>query len=304
MATYPTHGVHLRQRHPNRWLLVAIAVVAALVGAGAWALVDHYTGGTTETTTEPATLTSRGIASKYIAALERLHPYALTPILAKNAVSIDWPYGSSPFHSAKALERNWANVFNASGDVHFRASLRAAAPNWAAVTHRTRGSTNPLTYKPFTMNGLSILDTKNGKIVRETYYYDVPGRNPGIAATVGSKYATALAAHQPGWGLTLGSLFSKNGAAEVDMATYGQVTPVSGDSGLMWGRWANPSLLPADASLCCAGPSYRMDNGKMRNSWAVVKWVAQVYPAPGKVSGISILQLNRQGKIIRETLYY
>jgi len=209
MAIYPTHGVHLRQRHPNRWLVLAIVVVAALVGAGAWALVNRYAGGTTGATTGSATLTSSGVANKYIAALDKLHPSALTPILAQNAVSIDWAYGDSgAFHSAKTLERNWEGVFATSGDAQFRGSLRSAGPDWAAVTWRLRGSTNPLTDRPFTMNGLSILKIKNGKIVRETYYWDVPGRNPGIAGTIGRKFATALSAHQPGWARTLRSLYS------------------------------------------------------------------------------------------------
>jgi hypothetical protein len=300
MATYPTHGVHLRQRHPNRWLLLAIVVVAALVGAGAWALVNHYTGGSTETTTPQLTLTSSGVANKYIAALDKLQPSALTPILAKNAVSIDWAYERSPFHSAKTLEGNWAGVFAASAPAHWRGSLRAAAPTWAAVTWRWRGSTNPFTFKPFAMNGLSILNIKNGKIVRETYYYDVPGRNPGIAGTVGRKFATALAAHQFGWGRTLRSLYSKD-AIE---SSVGVAPSTQNVDNLIWGRWAMPSFMPLHASLCCAGPSFRLDNGKTRLSWAVVNWVAQdASPGGGKVSGTSILQL-KNGKIIRETMYY
>jgi hypothetical protein len=301
MATYPTHGVHLRQRHPGRWLLVALVVVAALVGAGAWALVDHYPGGTNAPTTGPATLTSSGVANKYIAALERLQPSALTPILAKNAVSFDWAYGSGPpFRSAKTLKRNWAGVIATSGDAHFRGSLQAAAPDWAAVTWRYRGSTNPITYEPFRMNGLSLLDIKHGKVVRETYYWDVPGRNPGIAATVGRKFATTLAADQFGWARTLRSLYSKD-AIE---SSVGVAPSTQNVDNLIWGRWAMPSFMPLHASLCCAGPAFRLDNGKTRLSWAVVNWVAKdASPGGGKVSGVSILQLEN-GKIIRETMYY
>ncbi len=298
MATYPTHGVHLRQRHPNGWLLVAIVVVAALVGVGAWALVDHYTVGTTEPRTGPATLTSSGVANKYIAALDKLKPSALTPILAKNVVSIDSAWGSGPpFRSAKTLERVWAGVFASGGVVHFRGSLRAAAPNWAAVTWRFRGTTNPLTYTPFTMNGLSILNIKDGKVVRETYYWDVPGRNPGIAATVGRKFATTLSAHQPGWSLTLKSLYSQDARA-----SHGP----TGLDPMIWWRWAMPSTTPLHASLRCAAPSFRLDNGKMTKAWAVVDWVAQLHPSAGggKLSGVSILQLDKEGKIIRESLYY
>ena len=302
MATYPTHGVHLWQPHLNRWLMLAIVVVAALVGAGAWALVNHYTGGTTETTTAAATGTSSDVANKYIAALDKLDPSALQPILAKNVVSIDWAYGSGPpFRSAETLERVWSGVFASSGDAHFRGSLRSAGPDWAAVTWRLRGSTNPVTSTPFTMNGLSILNIKNGRIIRETYYWDVPGRNPGIAATIGRKFATALSAHRQGWGLTLRSLYSKD-AIESDVGVA--PPPASHVNNLVWGRWAMPSFMPLHASLCCAGPSYRMDNGKTRLSWAVVNWVAQdASPGGGKVSGVSILQL-KNGKIIRETMYH
>jgi SnoaL-like protein len=279
---------------------LAIVVVAALA-AGAWAIVDHYTGGTTETTTRAATLTSTRVANTYVAALAKLQPSALTPILAANVVSVDWAYGDSgAFHSARTLERNWADVFTASGDAHFRGSLRAAAPDWAAVTWQLRGSTNPLTHEPFTMNGVSILNIKRGKIARETYYWDVPGRNPGIAATIGRRFATALTAHQPGWALTLRSLYSKD-AIESDAG----VAPSSRNvDNLIWGRFAMRSFRPLHASLSCAGPILRMDNGKTRPSWAVVNWVAQdASPGGGKVSGVSILQF-RNGKIIRETMYY
>jgi len=73
---------------------------------------------------------------------------------------------------------------------------------------------------------------------------------------------------------------------------------------LIWGRWAMPSFKPLHASLNCAGPILRMDNGTTRLSWAVVNWVAQdASPGGGKVSGVSILQL-KNGKIIRESMYY
>lgn len=301
MATYPTHGAHLRQRHPHRWLLVVIVVVAALIGVGAWALVNHYTGGTSKTTTESATVASTSVGNQYITALDKLDPSALTPILAKNAVSIDWAMGGSPFHSARTLEDNWAGVFapQVSGDNHWRGSLRAVAPNWAAVTYQWHGTTNPLTYRPFKLNGLSILTIKHGKIVRETLYWDVPGRNPGVAGTVGSKFVTTLSAPHPG--VTLGSLYSKD-AIESDVG----VTPSGPNANnLIWGRWGMPSLMPVHASLCCAGPSYRLDNGQMRKSWAVVNWVARSSIHGDKlVSGISVLQLDKQGKIIRETMYY
>lgn len=45
MTTYPVHRAHLRLPHRGPWLVLAIVAVAALVGAGAWALVDHFSGG-------------------------------------------------------------------------------------------------------------------------------------------------------------------------------------------------------------------------------------------------------------------
>lgn len=308
MATYPSHGLHLRQRHPNRRLLLAVVVVAALVGAGAWALADHYAGGTSNTTTGSvtsistdvtgsATSVSTDVANKYVAALEKTNPSALTPILAKDAVSVDWAYCSGPpFRSAKTLERVWAGVFASSGAAHWSGSIRAAAPDWAAVSWRLRGSTNPLTSKPFTLNGLSILNVKQGKIVRETYYWDVPGRSPGIAAAVGRKFATALAA-----GLTPRSLYTKDA-----IESYVGLTPSTPNGGnLIWNRWGTPSFTPLHARLCCVGPSQRLDNGRIRSSWAVVNWMARdASPGGSKVSGVSILQLNKQGKIVRETMYY
>ena len=45
MTTYSAHRLHLRRPHPSPWLALALAAVAALVGFGAWALVDHYSGG-------------------------------------------------------------------------------------------------------------------------------------------------------------------------------------------------------------------------------------------------------------------
>ena len=300
MASYPTHGLHLRHRHPNRWLLLTVAV-AAIVGAGAWALVDHYTGGTTGATTESPTLASRGIANQYIAALNRLDASALDPILNKNVVEVDWAYGDSgPFLGAAEMKAEWTDMFRISGKTGWRGSVCCVAPSWAAVTYRWWGSTNPLTHKPFNMSGLSILEIKNGKIVRETLYWDVPGRSPGVAATTGRKFATTLAAHQPGWAATLKSLYSKD-AIERDA---GAVPSTRNVNNLIWGRWAMPSFTPLHASLNSAGPILRMESGTTRLSWAVVDWVAQdASPNGGKVSGVSILQF-RNDKIIRETMYH
>jgi hypothetical protein len=41
VTTYPAHGIHLRQPHRSRWLVLGVVVLAALVGAGVWAFVDH-----------------------------------------------------------------------------------------------------------------------------------------------------------------------------------------------------------------------------------------------------------------------
>jgi hypothetical protein len=99
---------------------------------------------------------------------------------------------------------------------------------------------------------------------------------------------------------TLRSLYTKNGIER----SVGITPSTQNVDNLIWGRWAFPSFMPLRASLCCAGPSQRLDSGKVRPSWAVVNWVAQDgSPGGGKVSGVSILQL-KDGKIIRETMYY
>jgi hypothetical protein len=43
VTTYPSHRLHFGQPHPRLWLLAAVAL-AALIGVGAYLLVDHYTG--------------------------------------------------------------------------------------------------------------------------------------------------------------------------------------------------------------------------------------------------------------------
>jgi hypothetical protein len=219
----------------------------------------------------------------------------LQPILAKNEVEIDKGFAST-WPGAATLEGNWAQVFGQMGDGGWRGSLCCAAPGWAAVTWTWWGSTNRLTVKPFKTNGLSILDIKKGKIVRETFYWNVPGRNAGIAPSVGRKYATALLV--PAWGARPPSpLYSKN-ALRIDAAVAPSTQKV--DHRI----WANAGVTPLHASLCCAAPSQKSDNGKMARSWAAVVWEARVAGSTAKLSGVSILELNRRGKIARETLYH
>lgn len=51
MTTYAPE-VHVRHRpHINLWLVAVVLLSAALVGLGAWVLVDRYTGPTHDTTT-------------------------------------------------------------------------------------------------------------------------------------------------------------------------------------------------------------------------------------------------------------
>lgn len=50
MTTYPhPHGLHLRRPHINLWLVAVVGLAAALIGLGAWVLVDRYAGGSSAT---------------------------------------------------------------------------------------------------------------------------------------------------------------------------------------------------------------------------------------------------------------
>ena len=44
MTTYP-HRLHAHRPHVNPWLVAVVGLAAALIGLGAWVLVDRYAGG-------------------------------------------------------------------------------------------------------------------------------------------------------------------------------------------------------------------------------------------------------------------
>lgn len=46
------HRLHLHRPHVNPWLVAVVGLAAALIGLGAWVVVDHYTG---SSSTEQAT---------------------------------------------------------------------------------------------------------------------------------------------------------------------------------------------------------------------------------------------------------
>lgn len=274
--------------------LVLVGVVAT-VGLSASPL-------SATTMSRSPTAVARGIAAKYVAALNRLDASALDPILDKNVVEVDWAYGNSgAFHGAAELKAEWADMFRISGETGWRGSVCCAGPNWAAVTYRWWGSTNPLTNKPFSMKGLSLLEIKSGTIVRETIYWDVPGRSAGVAPAVGKQYAAALGKLQP---QTLATLYGEH-AVQVDKARNQEER----DAGTIVHTWqqafGDSTATHWRGSLCCAGPRMRMDNGTTRSSWAVVdwRWSQSTVHKPITTNGVSILTIYK-GKIVRETIYY
>ena len=284
---------------------VVLAVMVAAVGAAS-AVVANSGATSAAVTPSSPTNVARGVAEKYIAALDRLDPSGLRSILDKNVVGVDWAYGDSgAFHGAATLMQNWKGFLAVSGEAVWRGSLCCAGPNWAAVTWRLSGSTNPLTNKPFNMKGLSIIVIKKAKIVRETVYYDLPGRSPGIAPSIARKYAAALASLKPA---TISSLYSRD-ANQADMATGRKL---ANTNNAIVGNWqkvfASGGPTHWQGSLGCTGPPMRMDNGTTRRSWAVVAWAwsQAINPSthkPFKTNGVSILQLDKS-KIISETIYY
>ncbi len=155
------------------------------------------------------------------------------------------------------------------------------------------------------MKGLSVLVIKKAKIVRETIYWDVPGRSPGIAPSIGRKYAAALASLKPA---TISSLYS-NDANQVDMATGRHLANTNNAIVGSWQKvFATGGPTHWQGSLGCAGPPMRLDNGTTRKSWAVVAWTWSQTTNPStskpfKTNGVSILQFEK-GKIISETIYY
>jgi len=283
-------------------IVVGVTVlVIALTSGGTSSVAPSHRGAALPPTSTPTNV-ARSIAGKYIAALDKLETSPLLSILDPNVVDIDWADGTSPFYGASALATNWGGVLSGA---HWRGSLWCAAPTWAAVTWRWWGSANALTSKPFSTKGLSILDIKNGKIIRETIYWNVMGRNPGVAPTVGNKYAAALGKLQP---RAITTLYSP-AAVRVDASTKLRL----GNSGHgIVGGWEKAFGVSAPTrwrgSLCCAGPRRRLDNGTMQASWVVVDWVWSsstnpVTHKPVETHGVSILQIDK-GKITRETVYY
>jgi hypothetical protein len=81
MTSYPhPHRAHLHWPRVNLWLVAVVVLAAALIGLGAWVLVDRYTGGST------ATENATSLIDNFNAAISRNDGKAIAALLTSDAV--------------------------------------------------------------------------------------------------------------------------------------------------------------------------------------------------------------------------
>lgn len=78
MTAYP-HRLHVHRPHINLWLVAVVGLAAALVGSGAWVIVDRYTGG------GGATDNATALIDESNAAISNADAAALSSLYTRNA---------------------------------------------------------------------------------------------------------------------------------------------------------------------------------------------------------------------------
>jgi SnoaL-like domain len=80
-STYASHA-HVRRPHANPWLVAVVGLAAALVGLGAWVLVDRSTGG------GGATQDATALIDDFNAAVNAPDSGAVKALMAKGVVMV------------------------------------------------------------------------------------------------------------------------------------------------------------------------------------------------------------------------
>jgi SnoaL-like domain len=142
-------------------LVLACVLGAALLLSGNASTAGRHLTGPTDV--------SKSVASKYIAALTRRDGKGLAALFTANATETDHTDGLS-VSGAESIAGAWQDAFNTAG-YRFHGSVRCAGKDWAAVDFLTTGKNSMYQGGTVRTPGVSILELKNGKIMRETLYY-------------------------------------------------------------------------------------------------------------------------------------
>jgi hypothetical protein len=161
-------GIPRRRLSSGLMLAVVVALVIGLVaGAAGW----QATRGTSAAeSTGNATSATQKLAEKYVAA--GLFTRAQYAMFSKNAyveIVAGWASGSGT--SASAREAAFTTQYAYSNVLRTEKLVFVGATGF--VTEWTaKGSSGPMSGKPFTAKGTSVSTVKDGKIVRQIIYYD------------------------------------------------------------------------------------------------------------------------------------
>jgi len=156
VTTYPVSRVHLRLPHRGPRLVLGIVVLAAAVGAGTWALVDHFSGGGNGMSNSQAVAfinTGQGLPGVNrnggpLPASAR--PYALE--IYRQA-----PYRARPLNLFYALGATATHVAPAGADVSGAQLMnRMVATIEADTALFPKGTARPITTATMTRYGVNV----------------------------------------------------------------------------------------------------------------------------------------------------
>jgi ketosteroid isomerase-like protein len=150
-------------------LVAVVGLASALVALGSWVLVDNFAGGGGN-----GSASSRQVAERFVAAMSKPDDnVGIAAVFAPNGVQIDKTL-NEVMRGRDAISAGWWELHSTISDFHWHGNIVLATRDQAVVNWVMSGAGNPLNGKPFTTNGVSILDIKNGAIARETFYYPRP----------------------------------------------------------------------------------------------------------------------------------
>jgi hypothetical protein len=157
VTTYPAHGAHLRQPHVNRRLVLGLLIVAALVGAGVWALVDRATTnskGITDAQAITFIRTGKGLPGLSAMSGQQAHAIALPAMERPYAIRM---YRSGPY------DRRVLNLLYAAGAAatHFMPSADRQAfltPGRSTLTTQVAAGANAADPEWITQYGVTVRD--------------------------------------------------------------------------------------------------------------------------------------------------
>jgi ketosteroid isomerase-like protein len=244
---------------------------------------------------------TRKVVDAWGARVATLSGARFVPLYADDVVYDDSAFGLHLEGKANVLKELRRSLGEADGA---RVLASYADHGWGVLEHRwTFTKKHQASIQPIT-----VLETRDGKIVTEAWYYQdpfkLPGRKPleprplssvpgsadtaAVAEAVALEYAAALQAKDAAAVAAL----SAPKIAFMDTA----MTAVGSSRGRVTAHYARIFETPED--LAFTKLRYAFGPG-----WATVIWVADSPSSKTSAPGVTMLEI-RDGRIARETLYY